>query len=172
MSRRIAWGLAGALLLPGCVDDHLSDLRQYVAQVKAREPAPIDPLPEIRPVETFVYQDGNRRDPFQPGGTGAEESVAEPGSGIAPNPLRRKEELEQYPLDSIRMVGTLDQEDTMWALVLIQDGTLFRARAGNYMGQNHGQITRITEDRIDLTEIVPDGLGGWQERPASIALRE
>jgi type IV pilus assembly protein PilP len=172
MSRYAAWGLASSLLLVACTNDNLSDLKQYVAKVKSREPEPVEPLPEIKPIETFVYQSGDRRDPFQPGGAKSEADIPASGNGIAPDPLRRKEELEQYPLDSMRMVGTLDQEDTMWALVMTQDGTLFRVRAGNYMGQNYGQITRITEDRIELTEIVPDGMGGWQERPASIALSE
>jgi len=170
--RRAAWGIACVLLLSGCVNDPLSDLKQYAIQVKAREPAPLTPLPEIRQIETFVYQGGERRDPFQLGSTGVEETAATPGSSIAPDPQRRKEELEQYPLDSMRMVGTLAQEGTLWALVLIPDGTLFRVRVNNYMGQNHGQIMRIAEDRIELTEIVPDGLGGWLEHPASVALSE
>lgn len=172
MRRHTAWGLTGILLLVGCGGgDKLKDLKDRVAEVKAQEPKPIKQLPDIKPIETFVYQAEDRRDPFRPGGAGTPENIVEPGTGIAPDPLRRKEELEQYPLDTLHMVGSLDQED-MWALVMIPDGTLFRVRAGNYMGQNHGQITRITEDRIELTEIVPDGLGGWQERPASIALSE
>ena len=73
---------------------------------------------------------------------------------------------------AVATLGTLEQLDTMWALVIARDGTLFRVHAGNYMGQNHGQITRIAEDRIELTEIVPDGTGGWQERQASVALSE
>jgi type IV pilus assembly protein PilP len=172
MSARAAWSLAGCLLLAGCGGNDLSDLQAYVDQVKGREPGQIEPLPEIKQIETFVYQAGERREPFSLPNGEIDEDVAERGSGIAPDPLRRKEELEQFPLDSLRMVGTLDLHDTEWGLVLVQDGTLFRVKAGNYMGQNHGQITRIAEDKIELTEIVPDGAGGWQERQAAVALSE
>jgi type IV pilus assembly protein PilP len=172
MSRRAAWGLAVCALLGGCAGGDMSDLQQYVAKVKAREPGPIEPLPEIKQVETFAYQANDRRDPFNAGTPSSEETQVQPATGIHPPPNHRKEELEQYPLDSLRMVGTLDQDDTTWGLVIAQDGTLYRVRAGNYVGQNYGQITRITEDRIELTEIVPDGMGGWQERQAAIALSE
>jgi type IV pilus assembly protein PilP len=172
MNRYRAWGWLGILLLAGCASNDMSDLKEYVAKVKNTPPAPIEPLPEIQPVETFMYLEANRRDPFQSHGVSVEEIIKPTSTGIAPDPLRRKEELEQYALDSLRMVGTLEQEKTLWGLILINDGTMFRVRAGNYMGQNHGQITRIAEDRIDLTEIVPDGAGGWQERQASIALKQ
>jgi len=168
------WLLIGAttLLLGACTNNDMSDLEAYVAQVKARDPSQIEPLPEIKQIETYVYRPGDRRSPFALGAqAAAEETVAETG-GIAPDPLRRKEELEHYPLDSIRMVGTLERDDSMSALVRIQDGTLFRIVPGNYIGMNHGQITRITEEQIVLTEIVSNGAGGWQERQAAIALSD
>ncbi len=156
----------------GCANQDMSDLQAYVAQVKAREPGQIEPLPEIKQIETYIYDAGERRSPFSLGQNEEEESRAQSSSGIAPDPLRRKEEMEQFPLDSIRMVGTVEQHEDLWALVRTQENTLFRVRPGNYMGMNHGQITLITEDRVELTEIVRDGLGGWQERQASVALSE
>lgn len=169
---RYAWVLI-PLLLSGCAGDDMRDLEAFVNQVKAREPTPIEPLPEIKQIETFAYVPSDRRDPFLPSQEDAQETEADTGSGIAPDPLRRKEELEQFPLDSLRMMGTLEQEQTTWGLVMVQkDGALFRVRPGNYMGQNHGQIIRIGEDRIELTEIVTDGQGGWQERKAEVALSE
>ncbi len=161
-----------ALLGGGCANQDMSDLQGYVAQVKARDPGQIDPLPEIKQIETYVYDAGERRSPFNLSQNEAEESRAQASNGIAPDPLRRKEEMEQFPLDSIRMVGTVEQREDLWALVRTQENTLFRVRPGNYMGMNHGQITLITEDRVELTEIVRDGLGGWQERQASVALSE
>jgi type IV pilus assembly protein PilP len=172
MSRYATSAALAALLVAGCANHDMGDLRRYVAEVKARNPGQIAPLPEIRQVETFVYVPGDRRDPFSLGGKTMEENPEHPSNGIHPDPLRRKEELEQYPLDSIRMVGTLEQNGETWGLVRVKDGTLFRVKAGNYMGQNHGQITRISQDKIDLTEIVPDGGGGWRERQASVALSE
>jgi type IV pilus assembly protein PilP len=168
----IPLALFGILFITGCASDHLADLEAYVVEIKARDPGPIKPLPDIKPVETFTYQDDHRRDPFQRDEAETEGMVSESTSLVKPDPLRRREELEQYSLDSLRMVGTLSQDAAMWALVLAKGGTLFRVRAGNYMGRNHGQIVRITEDRIELTEIVSDGLDGWQERPAAIALSE
>ena len=100
------------------------------------------------------------------------EEVAEEGegSGLAPDPNRRKEELENYSLDSLRMVGTLMQVDTMWALVKTKDKTIYRVKAGNYMGRNDGRITRITENKIELTELVRDRQRGYRERQATLAL--
>jgi type IV pilus assembly protein PilP len=172
MISRATLGTLTMALLAGCAGEDLTDLQQYAQQIKAREPGQIEPLPEIKQIETFVYEAGDRRSPFSLGGGAMEEEASKPSNGIAPDPLRRKEELEQYPLDSIRMVGSLEQDDSLWALVVPRNGNLFRVQAGNYMGQNHGQITRISEDRIELTEIVPDGTTGWQERQASIALSE
>jgi type IV pilus assembly protein PilP len=172
MNSRLIQILLPALLLTACSEGDMSDLQRFVADVKAREPSPIEPLPELKQIETFVYMPGERRSPFSQGEQATPEEIAEASNGIAPDPLRRKEELEQYPLDSIRMVGTLEQEADIWALLVIQDGTLFRVKAGNYLGQNHGQITRIAEEKIELTEIVPDGMNGWQERQANVALTE
>jgi type IV pilus assembly protein PilP len=96
---------------------------------------------------------------------------ARPG-GIVPDLLRRKEELERYALDALKMVGTLVQGDTNWALVVAPGGVLHRVRVGNYVGQNNGQITRIDEGQIQLTEIVNDGGGEWRERQAAVALKQ
>lgn len=172
MRRRAIFGLLSLALLVGCAGDDLSDLQQYAERIKAREPGPIEPLPELKQIETYVYEAGDRRSPFHLGDASLEQDPVIPATGIAPDPLRRKEELEQFPLDSLRMVGSLEQEETLWALVRARDGTLFRVHAGNYMGQNHGQITRISENEIRLTEIVPDGMNGWQERQAAVLLSE
>ena len=172
MISRPTWTLPFLLLFAGCTSENMNDLHLYVEQIKAREPGQIEPLPEIQQVETFVYEANDRRSPFELGSRNIEEDLSLPSSGLAPDPLRRKEELEQFPLDSIRMRGTVELGDKTWALVVGRDETLYRVHAGNYIGQNHGQITRIAEDRIELTEIVPDGTGGWQERQASVALSE
>jgi type IV pilus assembly protein PilP len=164
--------LTSSLLLGACAEQSMSDLENYVAEVKARDPGQIEPLPEIKQIETYVYRPDERRSPFTLGDQATQQETVADTGGIAPDPLRRKEELESYPLDSIRMVGTLERDEEMSALVKIHDGTLFRIMPGNYLGMNHGQITRITEERIDLTEIVSNGMGGWKERQAAIALSE
>ncbi|HHH39640.1 MAG TPA: pilus assembly protein PilP [Sedimenticola sp.] len=169
---RVLFALLPALLLAGCADRDMRDLKQYVKEVKARKQGRIEPLPEIRQIETFVYQPADRRSPFAKADQGEEEVIQASGTGIAPDPNRRKEELENYALDSMRMVGTLEQADTMWALIRTRDKTIYRVKAGNYIGKNHGQITQVTETKVELTEIVPDGRGGYRERQASLALKE
>lgn len=171
MNVKLGLAVFAALALSGCGSGNMSDLEDYVASVKQRKPGPIEPLPEIKQVETFVFEPGDRRDPFVPDTQGAEGEAAA-GGGLAPDPLRRKEELEQYSLDSLKMVGTLEQDDTVWGLVETPEGTLYRVRPGNYVGQNNGQITRITEEEIELTEIISDGSNEWRERPAAIALSQ
>lgn len=160
------------LSVAGCVNNNMRDLNQYVEQVKARKGGHIEPLPEIKQIETFVYKEDGRRSPFTPMDQGEEEAQQAKSNGISPNRDRRKEELENYSLDSLRMVGTLEQINTMWALVETKDKTIYRVKAGNYLGQNHGQITLIDEKAVELTEIISDGQGGYRERQASLALQE
>lgn len=161
-----------SVALSGCMSNDMNDLRAFVEQVKARPAPEIEPLPEIKHVETYIYEARGRRDPFSPGmGMGEQEDEAiSSTSGLRPDPNRRKEELEQFPLDTLRMVGILEQEKEIWALIKSRDGVIHRVQPGNFIGQNHGQITQIAEEKIDLTEIVPDGRGGYQERQASIGL--
>lgn len=170
LSRLSSVGLS--IVLVGCAADDMSDLKAFVDEVKQRPPGRLEPLPELKEIETFVYVGDNLRNPFAPVATEPEEQEGAPGSGPRPDPNRRREELEFVPLDSIRMVGTLEQTETTWGLVRTNDGTIHRVRSGNYLGQNHGQIMRITEGSIDLNEIIPDGRGGYRERQASLALSQ
>jgi type IV pilus assembly protein PilP len=160
------------LVLSGCGGGDLSDLEEYVRKVDARVPGPIEPLPEIKQVDTFVFEPGDRRDPFVAENQGDEAAAAAPGNSLAPDPLRRKEELESFSLDALRMVGTLEQNETKWGLIRTKDGTLHRVRVGNYMGMNNGQITSIGDDAIQLNEVVSEGPGDWRERQATVTLSE
>lgn len=164
--------LMSGLMLAGCASQDMSDLRDYVAEVKARPPGPLPPLPELRQVEPFLYVPADRRDPFRPQQAIVEAPVTKPTGGPTPDFNRRKEELEQYSLDTLRMVGTLEQEGEMWGLVQTQDGTIHRVRTGNYMGLNHGRIVRISEDKIELSELLQDGSGGYVENAAALGLGE
>jgi len=166
------------LVLSGCGGDNLGDLREYIEDVKSRKKARIEPLPELKPYETFIYEANDRRDPFDGALTAAPSALASnvasgaKGSGIQPDSNRRKEALEEFPLDSLRMVGSLEQSSGIWAIIKASNGTVHRVKTGNYAGQNHGKITSINENEIKLLEIAPDGLGGWIEREASLALSE
>ncbi len=127
----------------------------------------MQPLPEVKPYDSFKYEAQNLRSPFVPGGSGESSSPS-----VRPNVKRNREFLEQFPLDTMRMVGTLSMGGHRYGLVKTRDGRVIRVQAGNYIGQNEGHITQIDDSRITLTEIVPDGLGGYMERGASLALNE
>jgi type IV pilus assembly protein PilP len=174
LNGRILWlfFLFSLSVLTGCANPNLDELSGFVAQQKAMPPERIEPLPEIKQIETFIYSDTGRRNPFIDMFGDQAETASVAGSGIRPDFNRRKEELESYPLDSIRMVGTLEQVGATWGLVKTKEGTVHKVKSGNYMGQNHGRIVLITEDRIELNEIVQDGSGGYIERQASLALAE
>ena len=159
------------LILVGCASQDMSDLRDYVAEVKARPPSGIEPIPEIKQVIGFVYEAKGRRDPFTAPEDQSDATVAVLDNGIRPDPNRRKEELEGYSLDSLRMVGTLEQDEETWGLIKTNDGTIHRVATGNYMGLNDGKITRVSEEKIELIELVPTG-SGFLEKEAAIALGE
>ncbi|MCG5501886.1 pilus assembly protein PilP [Ectothiorhodospira lacustris] len=158
--------------LTGCGSD-LSDLQRYVEQTKQRAGGRIEPIPEIVPHEVFIYP-GHERDPFDSAviiTRAAETATRTPGS-ITIDVDRTPEYLERFPLDTLRMVGTLEQGGMQWALIRTPERTIQRVTEGNYLGQNHGRIDQIGPGGIDITEIVPDGFGGYMERSGSIALTE
>jgi type IV pilus assembly protein PilP len=162
------------LLMTGCGGDDFSDLNKYIQEVKARPKGVIEPLPEIKVVESFVFKPDGLRDPFRPIEKSSDDSNIDLSgvSGIKPDTERRKEELEAYSLDTLRMVGTLTNQKGLWGLVKAKDGTIHRVQVGHHMGQNYGKIIRILEDKIELMEIVPDKPGTWREQQASLALAE
>lgn len=156
-----------ALGLAACGSNQ-RELQAYIDEVKARPGGAIEPLPEIRPAPTYTYQPAGRRSPFIP-----EEPVrAVSSNGVGPDPDRPREFLEQEPLDSLTMVGTLSNRDGAYGLIQDAAGLVHRVTIGNYMGQNYGRITSITESEIQLVEIMSDGRGGYYERPATVGLRD
>lgn len=177
--------LLGAALT-GCVSRDMSDLEAKVQELLARKAgSPIAPLPEVKLPESYTYQsaDASRRDPFesfqkataatQAGKKGAPQDAktAELMKEIEGHNL---EELENFELDSLRMVGTLQDANELWGIVLDKTGTVHRVKVGNYMGKNHGKILSIGEDKIELREIVSttSGSNGLEERSATMALTE
>lgn len=143
------------------------DLEAWVAEVKARPAPPLDPLPVMRQFETFEYAAQDMRDPFaQPS------ADRDSNNALRPDPNRRKEVLEAFPLDSLDMVGTIGGGGDVIGLVMGPDRVTHRVRPGNYLGLNDGRITAVYEDRIEIVELVPDGAGGWLERQARIALED
>jgi type IV pilus assembly protein PilP len=155
------------LALAGCSAD-IDELQQKVAEIKSRPGERVEPLPQIKPYETYAYGASNLRSPFVPSAP-TRNDVA---NAIRPDSKRAREFLEQFPIDSMKMVGTLNLQGKNYGLVQGKDGLVHRVLPGSYMGQNDGRVTSITSTKISILEIVPDGVGGYIERPAALTLTE
>jgi type IV pilus assembly protein PilP len=159
-------GVVLAALVAGGCSGGQSDLQKWIEATKKKPGGRILPLPEVKPYETYVYSAGTLRSPFQPQGPNASSGLA----SARANSHRNREFLEGFSLDTLKMVGTFKVGGNFYGLVQSKDGLVHKVQPGNYMGQNDGKVTEITGGRISLVEIIPDGLGGYIERPASLAL--
>jgi len=164
--------MAFFVLLSGCVKSEFDDLSVFVDQVKAKPPSAISPLPVVKPYKSYVYVAEGQRDPFQKEDGLQHSSEAVRVEGPGPDLDREKEALEAYPLDTLRMVGTLSKDDESWGLVKASDGVIHRVKPGHYLGQSFGRIMNVQEQQINLNEWVATTDGRWIEREASLALTE
>jgi len=149
----------------------MDDLDSYINEIKARQGGRIDALPEITPYEVFTYVADVEgiRSPFTPD---TPQAAGLPGGGTSPDPDRIREHLENFSLDTMRMVGTMDFAENTYGLVQTSDGLIHRVLPGNYLGQNDGRVIDITESKINLIEIISDGIGGYVERDAAVGLAD
>lgn len=163
--------IASTAMLTAC-GGRQDDLNRYIAEVKERPATPIPPIPPVRTYTPYKYEGLTGRDPFRQSTTEGAEQVAQSNSGSGPRPdlQRPREYLERFELDTLVMVGTFNKDTNEWALIQDPDGTVHRVSVGNYMGQNHGKVSAITNDEVLLSEFIADGAGGWLVRDASIAL--
>jgi type IV pilus assembly protein PilP len=164
---RIVLSAAVLAVVGGCSDD-TDQLRAQITEIKGRPGGRIEPLPEVKPYETFAYPAADQRSPFEPG---VPASASGPNA-IRPDASRPREFLEQFSLDTLKMVGTLRLQARTYGLVQTKDGLVHRVLPGSHLGQNDGRIAAIEEGKISLIEIVPDGMGGFIERPAALALSD
>lgn len=162
-----------SLLLTSCGGDNTQDLQDFVKQTQIKYQGVIEPLPQMNHYQSYKYQVDKMRDPFRPATSQLKSlSPVKPNNSIQPNLKRTREELENFTLDSLSMVGVLHNNGERWAIVRSPENTIYRVRKGNYLGRNNGRIISIDETRINLREIVADGLGGWIERANKIILSE
>ncbi|MBD3640197.1 pilus assembly protein PilP [Marinobacter sp.] len=171
-----AWlGVCLVSLLTACTQESgFSDLDQFMAETRAKPRGHVEPLPEFKAYEAFTYSAADRRAPFEPPVDVQLTMVDDqPVSDVEPDLDRPREVLENFDLKELSMVGTLQgPTGNLFALIRDSSGGIHRVRSGNYMGQNYGRIVGVSETRIELIEIVPNGSGGWVERPRSLSLDE
>ncbi len=168
MIARIAPLLVLVALVAGCGGETHQDLRVWMSEQGKGARGKLDPLPQIKPYDPFAYNAFDLPDPFKP-------RKIEPTKGtskLAPDLTRRKEPLEAYPLESLSMVGTLEKNKIIYALVRTPEREIFQIRAGNYVGQNFGVVTGIGEAEVNLKELVQDGAGDWTERSSTLQLQQ
>ena len=170
--------------IAGCVSSDISDLETQVSKIMSKPGGPLEPLPEIKPYEAYVYESGKSeaRNPFKRFYVVEQSLAIEESEGPVDDGLteemrneiqnRNREELERFELDSIKMVGTLQNEDNHWGIVIDPDGIVHRVKTGNYIGLNIGKITSIEEEQIEVREIIKDNSGRYGERKALLPLTE
>jgi type IV pilus assembly protein PilP len=157
--------LLASTVLAGCGGGQ-SDLDKYIDKVKARPGGRIEALPQVKPYETFAYAANAMRSPFVPDAPQGRAGAL----GPRPDSARPREYLELFPLDTLSMAGTLSQGTANYGLVQTADGLLHKVLPGNYIGQYDGRVVAVTQAGIEVEELVPDGMGGFYKRSASIAL--
>jgi len=164
--------LASVLFLSACSNnEEMIELQNYVQATVNRPAGMIEPIPEFRSYEPFQYSAASLRSPFDVP-LDITMIIRNQNNNVAPDEDRPRELLENYPITSLSMVGTITRGGTDWALILDETGLVTRATLGNYMGRNHGRIVEISENQIELVEIVPTGDSSWMERPQTVMLRE
>lgn len=160
-----------SILMAACgSNDSQEDLIEFIDENKKRAPGVVKEPPKIATYEAFTYDAYQLRSPFEQPIVIISESIVAPSSNVKPDLIRQKERLEQYDIANLEMVGTLERNGVLWALISDPDGGIERVREGNYVGRNYGKISNITQDKIDIVEIVASG-EAWLERPNLLQIR-
>lgn len=160
-----------SVFLLSCEKASHQDVRDFIAESKRKQPGKIKALPIYAPYKPYVYNATQLRSPFEPPAI-VQKKVLAASSNVKPDLDRQKQRLENFDFSSLRMVGTIKKKGVLWALIRDPEGSIERVRVGYYVGRNHGRITNLSNQTIDVVEIVPNGLDGWLERPNVISLRE
>jgi type IV pilus assembly protein PilP len=168
MNRHAPLVIAVGVLLAGCGGQDHQDLRAWMADQGKGTRGKLEPVPQIKPYEPFAYNAFDLPDPFKP----RKIEPTKRGSKLAPDLARRREPLEAFPLESLTMVGTLERDKSVYALIRTPEKDVYQVRAGNHLGQDFGVITGISETEIKLRELVQDGAGDWTERTSSLQLQQ
>lgn len=170
---RAALSLVSLFALAGCGDSGVQEVRQWMDEARRQTRVAVPKLSEPKKFTPFVYDAKNEVDPYNPAKLSAAlaKLQVKSNNGLKPDIERRREPLEVYPLDALKMVGTLQKPGLSYALIEA-DKTIYQAKVGNYIGQNFGMITKVSETAVEIKEIVQDASGEWTERKAQLELQE
>lgn len=171
MRRHVLVLALASVMLTACGGEQYSDLRQFVKDSDNMPRGRIPPLPEVKPYEPFEYAAYDLTDPF------IRRTITTPrpsqtAGGLQPPPNHRKGPLEAFPLENLKMVGTLQQKALYFALIKTPDNNLFRVRAGDFMGQNFGRIFEISDSAVRLKELIQDSGNEWKEEERTLLLQD
>lgn len=164
--------LVGATLTGCSYEAEHQDLRDYIEETKRRPRGRIEPLPEFRPYRAFSYSAIQLRSPFERLKEEQQQKYIGNDAGVEPDLAREKEYLESFSFAELQMMGSIEKDGMLWALIGEESGAVHRVTTGNYIGKNHGRVIHTTLGQIDIIEIIPDNLGGWVERPRVLKLEE
>jgi len=171
---RIVCLISAMLFMQACQDSKMTDLKEFVATAYQDKKPDIEPLPEIPPYKGFEYSAGEEQDPFSFSNIVTSTTNSAVTNGLSPDSNRRREPLEEYPLDALKLVGTMTKDDIPWVIVQTSEGTAHRATMGNYMGQNDGKIKQIITDeqKVVISELVLNPNGQWATREQELTIDE
>jgi len=155
-------------MMAACTQNDYTDLEAFVQNSGNGLQGQVDPVPDVKPHQYFTYQAFDISSPFVPRKNDQAQTIT---SGVQPDLNRHKEVLESYPLESLSMVGSLQQHDSIFALIKSPEGTLHRVKIGNHLSQNFRKIDHISEAEVKLSEIVQDGVNEWTERTSALMLK-
>ncbi|WP_283788991.1 pilus assembly protein PilP [Bermanella sp. WJH001] len=166
--------LLSVIFLAACSDSNTSDLEEFIAQTTAKPKGRIAPLPEFKPYSAFIYSASAMRSPFESPVAFEELNNRMDDTVDAPDQARARQALERYNLSELSLVGTLskDIDGKLKALIKTQGGNVHMVEQDQFMGKNHGRIVKISDNRIDIIEVVPNGSGGWISRPQTLGLNQ
>jgi type IV pilus assembly protein PilP len=173
MSARIAIGaLMATMLLAGCGDSDVREVRDWMEQVRRNTRPAVKPLPEPKDFLPYAYGEKDAVDPFDPNKLLGElaRAAATSNNPNRPDLERPRELLETFPLDTMRMVGTMEKGGARFALVQIER-SLYRVKAGQRIGPNFGVVTHVGDDAVDIREVVQDAAGEWTQRTTKLELQ-
>ena len=170
---RITLILGLVISIAGCGNDGLDDLRSFVKNEHKNRKPRVEPLPEIRIPPSFAYPASDKADPFSTANLSPKSTKSKVKKSLPLYLLtRRKGPLEAYPLDALKMKGTLQKKNVLWVVIKAPDGSVHWAKKGDFMGKNYGMITKITDDKVSLIEKVQNAIGDWVDRQAAISISE